>query len=177
MSKSKPARSAKTILIVLFVLLMVALVLVGNFFYNFALNPNSSISFTSRDGLVLSAYELAAPDTHRYAVICHGYQSNASIMGKFARRLHGLGYNVLVPDARGHGLSEGDYIGMGWDEREDIVDWCKRIVSNDPQAQTVYAAACEKEKLVIPGAGHAEAASVDPDLYWSTIETFLAKYM
>ena len=35
----------------------------------------------------------------------------------------------------------------------------------------------EKERLSVPNAAHGEAASVDPDLYWSTVESFLAKYM
>ena len=35
----------------------------------------------------------------------------------------------------------------------------------------------EKEKLTIPGAGHGVAASIDPDLYWSTVETFINKHL
>ena len=39
------------------------------------------------------------------------------------------------------------------------------------------AAACEKEKLVVPGAAHAQAAAVDPELYWGTVEEFLAGHV
>ena len=35
----------------------------------------------------------------------------------------------------------------------------------------------EKEKLVIHGAAHAKASYVNPQLYWTTIETFLKKYI
>lgn len=35
------------------------------------------------------------------------------------------------------------------------------------------AAACEKEKLTVEGAGHALSSSVDPELYWSTVERFI----
>ena len=38
------------------------------------------------------------------------------------------------------------------------------------------AASCEKEKLVIKGAAHAEASSVNPNLYWETIDEFIEKY-
>ena len=34
---------------------------------------------------------------------------------------------------------------------------------------------CEKEKLVIEGAAHAEAVVVNPNLYWKTIDEFIAK--
>lgn len=35
----------------------------------------------------------------------------------------------------------------------------------------------QKEKLVVEGAGHGLSASTDPDLYWSTVDDFLAKYL
>lgn len=35
------------------------------------------------------------------------------------------------------------------------------------------AAACEKEKLVVEGAVHAQSASKDPELYWKTVEAFI----
>ena len=41
----------------------------------------------------------------------------------------------------------------------------------------VRAAACDKEKLVIPGAPHAEASTVDPEKYWSTVDKFIKKYL
>ncbi len=39
--------------------------------------------------------------------------------GEFYRR----GYHVLFPDNRGHGKSEGKYVGMGWHDRFDILNW------------------------------------------------------
>ena len=35
----------------------------------------------------------------------------------------------------------------------------------------------EKECLSIPGAVHGEASWEDPELYWSTVEAFLEKYI
>ena len=34
-----------------------------------------------------------------------------------------------------------------------------------------------KEKLSVPGAGHGGSAGTDPDLYWSTVDAFLAKHI
>lgn len=38
-------------------------------------------------------------------------------------------------------------------------------------------ASCEKEKLVIEGAGHAKSAKTNPDLYWGTVNSFLNKHL
>ena len=38
-------------------------------------------------------------------------------------------------------------------------------------------AACEKERLIVPNAPHAASAIVAPELYWSTVERFIKKYI
>ena len=39
------------------------------------------------------------------------------------------------------------------------------------------AAACEKESLTVEGAGHALSSSVEPEMYWSTVERFVEKHI
>ena len=58
-------------------------------------------------------------------------------MASYGKHLFDLGYTVLLPDARGHGESEGDYIGMGWPERRDVVRWCQQLIAEDPEAEIV----------------------------------------
>ena len=38
-------------------------------------------------------------------------------------------------------------------------------------------ASSEKETLVVDNAGHGQSASTNPDLYWSTVDDFIARYM
>lgn len=45
------------------------------------------------------------------------------------------------------------------------------------QERVYRAAACDKEKLIVPGAAHAEASTVAPELYWSTVDKFIKKYI
>lgn len=249
------------------------------------LKHGKDVYITSADGLRLHALEIEAKDkTEKCVIVCHGYKSRAEDMGADAFLLHEQGFHVLVPDARGHGESEGDYIGMGWMERRDIIDWSRRLVENDGDskialygvsmgAATVMmasgesdlpgevkaivedcgytsvweefkiqvvkkyhlpvfpflhiarlitkvragydfkeasaikqveksktpilfihgdadafvpfemmnrlyeAAACEKEKLVIPEARHAQAGIIDKECYWNTVLAFLDKYV
>jgi len=297
-----------------------ALVFAGNYFYNLAVNPNSSkeIVFgpeddaieasakaekektrvawltdssnykdlyrTSSDGLKLHGYEIEnAVESNVWVITVHGYTSQGREMSDFAKKFNERGYNVLIPDLRGHGKSEGDYIGMGWDDKEDIISWIDYIIEKDSNAKIVLhgvsmgggtvmmtsgeelpsnvqviiedcgytsawdefsyqldtlfgfpefpilnmaslvtrvragywlgdasaidqvakakvpmlfihgdkddfvpyymldevynAANCEKEKVTIEGAGHAQAVTVNPELYWTSIDNFINKYL
>ncbi|MUG67268.1 alpha/beta fold hydrolase [Paenibacillus campinasensis] len=89
-----------------------------------------SWSQVSEDGLKLHAYYLPAKTgTDRTVILAHGYSGHAEQMSSFAQIYHeDFGYNVLLPDARGHGLSEGHYIGFGWPERKDIVKWIRLVM-------------------------------------------------
>ena len=49
-------------------------------------------------------------------VIAHGYRENSLLMASYIRMFHDLGYNVLAPDDRGAGRSEGHYITFGWQD-------------------------------------------------------------
>lgn len=48
-----------------------------------------------------------------------------------------LGYNVLIPDDRASGQSQGKIIGFGWNDRKDYVRWIKKIISKNSHAQIV----------------------------------------
>lgn len=238
---------------------------------------------TSNDNLKLHNYLLKNQDSKKWVIVVHGYTSEAIKMSAYARKFYELGYNIIMPDLRSHGQSEGDYIGMGWDERLDIINIVDHIVSQDKdseivlfgvsmgaatvmnvsgeilpsnvkaiiedcgytsawdefayQLNTMYklppfpilygaslvckiragytfnegapitqlpksitptlfihgdsdgfvpfsmldtlydASPVEKEKLVVKGAQHAKSHEVEPELYWSTVSSFLSKYI
>lgn len=44
---------------------------------------------------------------------------------------------MLTPDMRAHGESEGKYIGMGWLDRKDVLQWIDFIIARDPQAEII----------------------------------------
>lgn len=310
--------------VIIVVNLIVIYFVVGNYFFNYALNaknkkeflennPNlvsnkefdtyikmakqldqkfiesnkpSEIKTVSNDKLKLnlSAYLYQNGNiNHKWVIVVHGYDGKANGMIKWIRRFYEKGYNVLAPDLRGHGKSEGDYIGMGWHDRLDMLLWIDKIIEMDPDAEIalfgvsmggatvmmtsgenlpsnvkvivedcgytsvsevfiyqlndlfglpefpvikatdtvaklragygfyeasaiqqvtksktpilfihgdkdtfvpfemldkVYdAATVEKEKLIIEGAGHVDAESVNPHLYWSSIWNFIGRYI
>lgn len=241
------------------------------------------INSTNNGNLKLHAYEVNNAKSDIWVITIHGYMSNGTEMTEFAKNFQKMGYNVLMPDLRGHGMSEGKYVGMGWHDRLDIIDWINYILENNPDdriilfgvsmgaattmmttgeelpsnvklaisdcgytsvweefsyqlkelfglsefpvlyaasnscsinakysfkeassieqvkksntptlfihgnaddfvpfdmLESIYeAASCEKEKLIVEGAGHGLAFSVNPELYWKTIGDFIEKYL
>ena len=248
-------------------------------------NSNDAYIYSTNNGnLKLHAYEiLSDKSSNIWAIVIHGYIGQGNEMTSYAREFYKRGYNVLLIDLRGHGLSEGNYVGMGWHDRLDVIDWINYIIDknedskiilfgvsmgaattmmttgeelpsnvklaisdcgytsvwdefsyhlkilfNLPEFPVLYAAntvckikakysfkeascidqvkksntptlfihgsldnfvpfemldviyeaaACEKEKLVIEGAGHCMASTVNPQLYWRTIDQFIDKYI
>ncbi|BCA85847.1 alpha/beta hydrolase [Enterococcus saigonensis] len=93
---------------------------------------------TSAEGLKLRGIYLPADrDNNKTAIIAHGYMGDAESMYQFADMYHRLGYNVLVPDARGHGKSQGDYIGFGWPERKDYLKWINTVLTKSSSKETI----------------------------------------
>ncbi|WP_042350291.1 alpha/beta hydrolase [Bacillus massiliigorillae] len=93
------------------------------------------VTITSDDGLKLKGYYFEAKKpTNKTVIIAHGYSGVAKDMARFAKFYQEkLDYNVLMPDARGHGESEGNYIGFGWPERRDYQKWINYIIEKNGQ--------------------------------------------
>lgn len=87
----------------------------------------------NKDGYKLHAYEINRTG-NKWMVVVHGYMSEAKNMSEVANHFADQGYRVLVPDLRSHGQSEGDSIGMGAWDSEDIVEWTNYILKQDSSA-------------------------------------------
>ena len=136
---------------------------VGNYLYDYTLNPYSkhnisekietneevaqesrqwlsensvNVSLKSQDDLNLHAAYIYQ-NSHIYMIMVHGYRGDGASIISPIKQMKKAGYNLLIPDLRGHGFSEGDYIGMGWDDREDIIQWIDYLLSKDPHASII----------------------------------------
>ncbi|MGM0866324.1 MAG: alpha/beta hydrolase [Bacillota bacterium] len=161
----------------LLLLLVVGLIVAGNYFYDVAINRSNeaielyggteeaveavsaleeeqkrleelrnwtrtrnfeSVEVETEDGLTLRAQYLENESPNGKAVIlAHGYKGNSEQMPEITRFYYGEGYNILKPDARGHGKSEGDYIGYGWDDRLDYKEWINLLI-NEKDEKSIF---------------------------------------
>lgn len=92
----------------------------------------------SEDGLNLwGKLYFQEEKTDKWVIIAHGYTSSHEDIQPIALNFYNKGYNVLTPDMRAHGNSEGKYIGMGWLDRKDMLLWIDYVLSLDSNSQIV----------------------------------------
>ncbi|MFC7785061.1 alpha/beta hydrolase [Rossellomorea sp. GCM10028870] len=161
----------------LLLLLVVALIVAGNYFYDVAINRSNeaielyggtdeaveavsaleeeqkrleelrnwtrkrnfeTVEVETEDGLTLRAQYLENESPNGKSIIlAHGYKGNSEQMPEVTRFYYEEGYNILKPDARGHGKSEGDYIGYGWDDRLDYKEWINLLI-NEKGEESIF---------------------------------------
>lgn len=165
----------KTLLIstgVLGTLSLGALTIIGNYFYNLALNPSTSkesifgskeeenstsgelinedlnwflnysnysnINIKSYDNLNLNGYKILNNySNNNWVITVHGYTSKGIDMSSYAKKFYDMGYNILIPDLRSHGKSDGNSIGMGWIDRLDLLKWIHYILKENKDAKII----------------------------------------
>ena len=128
-----------------------------------------------------SAASAAAEPEHRFAICVHGYANASDSMGLYARVYRDrYGMNVLLPDLRGHGRSDGDYVGMGYHDSRDILRWIDWILEKDPAAQIVLHGISMGAATVLMTTGltlpTAVKAAVSDSSFTSAMEIFTAVY-
>lgn len=106
----------------------------------------------SADSVRLHAFYMEAPfPTPKTAVILHDRNQNAVRMLHIAYLYnHDLHFNVLLPELRGHGLSEGQETGFGWVDRLDLLKWTA-------QADSIFGGGT---RMVVHGVGAGAATAV-----------------
>jgi pimeloyl-ACP methyl ester carboxylesterase len=90
----------------------------------------------SFDRLRLHGYLcLQREPSKKWVILVHGY--SGLWFGREALAFYQAGFNLLLPDARGHGKSQGTYVGMGWHDRLDIKKWICWLIKQYPESEIV----------------------------------------
>jgi len=90
----------------------------------------------SYDDLTLHALRIENhPDSNRWMVLLHGFHRCAYDLLPLMMEADKQGFNLLVPDQRACGQSEGVYIGLGWPEHYDLLSWVNYLCALRPHAE------------------------------------------
>lgn len=100
--------------------------------------PANETFIQSDDGLKLKGfYWLQENDSDKWVIAIHGYRSNHWEMISAGQNFYERGFNVLTPDLRACGESEGKYVGMGWLDRKDILKWIDWVIAKNPSCKII----------------------------------------
>ncbi|MFZ0076022.1 alpha/beta hydrolase [Exiguobacterium undae] len=101
--------------------------------------PLELIEVKAHDGLTLRGHYLPPlVPSDRIVILVHGYGGVGTDLAGFAYLYHQAGFHVMMPDNRGHGKSEGNYIGFGWHDREDCLRWTEYLIARLGQESAIF---------------------------------------
>lgn len=108
-----------------------------------ARQPFQTVSIQSRDGLRLVGHWLPCEKAQRTVLLCHGWKGSwAKDMGVFGPFLQMQNCNLLFAEQRGHGESQGKYLGFGVLERYDCRSWIQYLQEHTPPEMPIYLFGC-----------------------------------
>ena len=104
--------------------------------------PQEKLEIKDKDDITLrsTAYynKTENQENHNWVIVAHGYRSKPSWVASIGMHFYKeKGYNVLIPSMRATEESEGNYIGMGWLDKDDIIGWINKIILKDKNAKII----------------------------------------
>ncbi|WP_158738729.1 alpha/beta hydrolase [Alteribacillus sp. YIM 98480] len=97
-----------------------------------------TLTITTFDNLTLKAGFIEnKSNSGKVVLLAHGYRNQKESIQDIAALYHSMGYEILMPDARGHGESEGEYIGYGWHDRLDFQQWIE-VLMEEHEAEEIF---------------------------------------
>lgn len=113
------------------------------------------VEMTAPDGIVLSGHVFHVDRTsNRWVILAHGYRGHWTEMLMYARNYAARGFNLLIPELRGHRESGGRYLGLGYLDGSDLIAWSRWIAHEvDEGARIVLHGHCMGAAAVCIAAG------------------------
>ncbi len=116
--------------------------------------------------------------TEKWAIVVHGYQSEELLAFKHAEQFYNQGFNVLTYQLRAHDNSEGKYIGMGFLDKDDLIQWTNYVIDKDSNAKIAYHGTSMGGATVLMASGMKElptqVQAIIDDCAYSSVEEIFA---
>jgi len=124
-----------------------------------------SIIFPARDGLKLSGWFVPCENSTKAVVLLHGHAGSRRQMLARVMPFHDAGYAILLYDARGHGLSEGNKVSAGYFETADLLGALDYLRSHDLKEFGCLGESQGGATILLA------AEKLPPDVRWAIIES------
>lgn len=90
---------------------------------------------TYHEGLKLNAH-FYDRKSDKVVIIMHGYRVNNQIDPAIVAPIYD-DCDMLIPDQRSHGKSEGEYVTFGYKEKDDVLVWCEWLMKRNPDYKII----------------------------------------
>ena len=130
-----------------------------------------NVEVRTSDGLKLVGWFIPSPGQPTI-IVQHGYKDSRGIMLGVASMLRRHGYAVLVPTVRAHDYSEGETIGLGSREMDDLDAWWRWLIARpdvDPDRIGIFGASMGGSLVLQYAAQNPEIKAVVADCAFSSI--------
>ena len=133
--------------------------------------PFEEASVTTTQGLRLVGWFVPSPGQPTI-IVQHGYKDSRASMLGLAELLHRHHYAVLIPTVRAHDLSDGELIGLGSLEMDDLDAWFEWLIARpdvDRARLGIFGASMGGSLVLQYAADNAELKAVVADCAFSSI--------
>lgn len=89
-----------------------------------------AVSVQNLNGLRLQGYCISRDKCDKWVILVHGYMGKSDDLRLEAKQFYDLGFQVLLIDLQGHGNSEGEVIGFGYLDSQDLTLWVQYLNEN-----------------------------------------------
>lgn len=99
---------------------------------------NKKVEVKAEDGITLRGTEYVIDEkSNQWVIVLHGYRSEPDSVISIGMHFSEQGYNVLIPSMRACSESDGEYIGMGWLDKDDLKCWINLVIEQNEKAQII----------------------------------------
>ena len=99
---------------------------------------NKKVEIKADDGVTLRGTEyITDENTENWVIILHGYRAEPKSVLTIGEHFSEKGYNVLIPSMRACANSDGEFVGMGWLDKDDLKCWINLVLAENSNAKII----------------------------------------
>ena len=99
---------------------------------------NKKVEIKADDGIALRGTEyITDENTENWAIVLHGYRAEPKSVLTIGEHFSEKGYNVLIPSMRACADSDGEFVGMGWLDKDDLKCWINLVLAENSNAKII----------------------------------------
>ena len=99
---------------------------------------NKKVEIKADDGIALRGTEyITDENTENWAIVLHGYRAEPKSVLTIGEHFSEKGYNVLIPSMRACSDSDGEFVGMGWLDKDDLKCWINLVLAENSNAKII----------------------------------------